>query len=723
MEKMKSKLNNFFKFNNFQLFSFYFFISIILTYLFNGIDSLSFYNTEWLFTGDDRSTHQIGWFFFKNDIWRFPLGSNPNFGNEIGNSIIYSDSIPIFALLFKLINFLLPEKFQYFSIWFILCFFLQGVLSYFLILNFTKNKKIAVILSFLFLLFPPALYRIDWHPALFAHWILILTVLLVFKKENVKDIHWILLILLTSLIHFYFTVIVLIIFNSIKIFNFISKKIKPKNYFTIFLKCHLSLVLLMYLVGYFEVRLIDTFALGFGNFKINLLSIFDSTISQENMSWSLILPGFNLSYGEELEGFNFLGIGGIFLIALGFFIFIKDKDLRLSINKRINNGVYFSLILIAFLSLSNSIAIGNLIILNIPLFDFFYGPLSIIRSSGRLFWIISYFTLFLSIYLISLKFKNKSSIIFLVIVLIQLADISKGLIYYINKGKNYQEISVNDIFWKNKEVKQLKKIITTNPANYNKHFDKLAYYIEDNKIKKTNLVKMARIDRSKAAKNRYKLAENFSKNNLENDTLYIIDNVGHLLILREIFKNDQVGFFFKDNLWLMIKDKEYLMNSKDKEILNKLNIYEPIFFKEKKLKFKDNNSFVGLGWSHNLNDNGIWSEGKTSNLLFKFNERKKNILFEMNVIPFINEKNKEIDIEVLVNGKFNNKIKFKLEDNSQAKKKKVIFEIKKENIKENIVNIEFKNKRPISPFDMLLSPDSRKLNFLLLNFSFFPKDI
>ena len=61
----------------------------------------------------------------------------------------------------------------------------------------------------------------------------------------------------------------------------------------------------MFLVGYFEVRIIDTFALGFGTYKLNLLSIFDSTISHENISWSWILPDIALSAGEELEGFNF----------------------------------------------------------------------------------------------------------------------------------------------------------------------------------------------------------------------------------------------------------------------------------------------------------------------------------------------------------------------------------------------------------------------------------
>ena len=66
-----------------------------------GIENISFMSTKWLYDTNDASLHQLGWYFFKNDIWRFPLGSNPNFGDELGNSIVYADTIPILALFFK----------------------------------------------------------------------------------------------------------------------------------------------------------------------------------------------------------------------------------------------------------------------------------------------------------------------------------------------------------------------------------------------------------------------------------------------------------------------------------------------------------------------------------------------------------------------------------------------------------------------------------------------
>ena len=44
---------------------------------------------------------------------------------------------------------------------------------------------------------------------------------------------------------------------------------------------------------------------------------------------------------------------------------------------------------------------------------------------------------------------------------------------------------------------------------------------------------------------------------------------------------------------------------------------------KEKLYFKDKNDYVGLGWSHNFNKEGIWSEGKSSNLLFNLKTKEK----------------------------------------------------------------------------------------------------
>ena len=103
--------------------------SIILWVYFLGFDFIDPRNIDWLNSGD-LSIYQIGWNFFRNDIWRFPIGSNPNFGIYYGGSIVFSDSLPLFAIFFKIFNSVLPEKFQYFSIWILVCIYLQLFFSF-----------------------------------------------------------------------------------------------------------------------------------------------------------------------------------------------------------------------------------------------------------------------------------------------------------------------------------------------------------------------------------------------------------------------------------------------------------------------------------------------------------------------------------------------------------------------------------------------------------------
>ena len=65
-----------------------------------GIENISFRNASWLHDGDESTYNQLSWYFFQNDIWRFPLGSNPNYGEELSNSIVLTDSVPILAFFF-----------------------------------------------------------------------------------------------------------------------------------------------------------------------------------------------------------------------------------------------------------------------------------------------------------------------------------------------------------------------------------------------------------------------------------------------------------------------------------------------------------------------------------------------------------------------------------------------------------------------------------------------
>lgn len=132
-------------------------LGIAAFFLICGSRILNPQNIAWLANGDPAQ-HYLGWVFFRNSEWTFPIiGLNPNFGLEISSSIVFSDSNPLFAILFKLLSPILPKTFQYFGLWILLCFILQAVASYRLV-SLISNNKIVNNLSVLLFYFPLLFY-------------------------------------------------------------------------------------------------------------------------------------------------------------------------------------------------------------------------------------------------------------------------------------------------------------------------------------------------------------------------------------------------------------------------------------------------------------------------------------------------------------------------------------------------------------------------------------
>src|SRR4051794_24982770 len=70
------------------------------------------WNIAWL-QGTDAVFQYLSWKFFALSAWSLPPGINQHYGLEISSSIFYSDSIPLFALIFKLFGILKNGELQY----------------------------------------------------------------------------------------------------------------------------------------------------------------------------------------------------------------------------------------------------------------------------------------------------------------------------------------------------------------------------------------------------------------------------------------------------------------------------------------------------------------------------------------------------------------------------------------------------------------------------------
>lgn len=110
----------------------------------------SWLHNTWLYPSGDLTQHYYGWVSFRNSDWTFPLGlfntlSYPNYA-----SIMFTDSIPLFAIIFKAISFILPETFQYFGIFGLMCYVLQGIFAFTLLRKFINNKFYVMVRNSIF---------------------------------------------------------------------------------------------------------------------------------------------------------------------------------------------------------------------------------------------------------------------------------------------------------------------------------------------------------------------------------------------------------------------------------------------------------------------------------------------------------------------------------------------------------------------------------------------
>jgi len=691
----------------------FFFTSLLCLTIVLGIENISPNSTKWLYTTGDASLHQLGWHFFKNDVWRFPLGANPTYGDGIGNSIVYTDSIPFLALFFKLFKSILPTHFQYFSFWYLICFYLQLFFSYKIIKKFTNSISYSLIGSFFFLIAPIFIFKINWHGSIAGHWILLFMLYLtLFKNIEKSKFSWTFIIIFSSLVNYSFTALILVVYSLIRIFNLQFNKQKIIEFIKDFFLIFFLLFFTLYIVGYFQVWPVDTLGVGFGYYKLNLLSIFDPVNSADNISWSWFLPDIKLTRSEELEGFNYFGLGYIMMLIFTLIIFFKKKfKLKLSSirnNKKIKLFVIIS-VLLTFWALTNRISFGSYTLLEIPLNKYIFGILSITKNTGRYFWIVNYFLLIMSIVIIYKSFgKKNSSLIIALFLIVQILDTSAGIKQRINlfnpsdKGCFVKNNLWNDLFKKYKILK------TTYPISWSAFFSCFSYSLEKNNVKKTNMVSLGRMNRKDAADSRYSLYDKFRSKNLSPDTIYLID-LTHLSHLKYLFQNQNVGFFYRDNYWAMVMNEKNLMNANDKSKFDKIGFKLLDFNRETDLSFSKKDGYYGFGWSHSHKESGIWSEGPASTLLFRTRNNDKNLKIEIFCKPYITIKNDTVEFDIFTNESFNKNVT--LANKNYIQKIEIIIE--KKHIKNNEIKVDFNFKNLISPYDALESPDSRKLGMLI----------
>lgn len=414
-------------------------IAFVLIY---GVKILNPLYTDWLLTGGDPSQHYLGWEFFRRSDWYFPLGLTDQLAYPLKTSVVYTDSIPIFAVFFKLFRSILPQQFQYFGIWGLLCFVLQGYYAAKILGERSSSKTVILAGSIFFIVSPIMVFRMYYHTALAAHWLILLAIYFYFKHEKeYRDIfkpvmQWGILGILIGSIHLYFVPMcgaVLLGYILCSIWK--ERKIRIRFFYP-GISFSVGLFLTVYLLGGFSSGA-DTGTNNLGLFSFNLNAFLNP------MSYSTLLKNTSLwnwpFYTQgQYEGFSYLGMGIILLCACGIVLMIKNICRRRKPSVYQVMTVLMSIGLIV-LAASPTITWNDKLLLQLPYSSTIYKYWGIFGSCGRIAWPVVYFLMIFGITTIGdMKWKRKeiSCVVLILACLVQVVDLS-GQLY--KRHENYSE--------------------------------------------------------------------------------------------------------------------------------------------------------------------------------------------------------------------------------------------------------------------------------------------
>ncbi len=522
---------------------YYVFVFSVFTFLyFTGGTPINFVNNEWLSPGDS-AWHWINWLFFKEtSILQFPIFENYNYGMELSSSIAINDSLPIMALIFKPFSSILPFDFQYFGLWILICFIMQGQLGLILLRKITKNEFLSFIGACFFILAPPFLWRLWGHYSLMAHWLIILGII-IFYSTNFNLKNWIFLLILTALVNAYILAIILSIFILDLIFRRSIGEFTKKESLLIFFKTFSLLLLSLYVFGYFS----NGVSIGSGGYSLYRANL--NTFFNDNNFWSYIMPDIG-SIPNDYEGFGFLGIGMIILLVISLYEIFRNQSLINSIFTKKNTYLLcLSLILFLF-AITNKVTFGSNVLFEFDLPEVFKLVTRPLRSSGRMVWLIFYL-IYCAIFFILARSKHIRVYKYLlpILLIVQILDtgavasnfrfkMSDSRAYYLkpyinsNDPANIAIVKTLNSFWESpltspewvKIKDNYDKIIYIYPKNRPKNAYPLVYFAAKNKMA-TNFGYFSRYKGSKRDEIYSKIDETLNTSSYDINSIYVFDEL------------------------------------------------------------------------------------------------------------------------------------------------------------------------------------------------------
>lgn len=392
---------------------------------------------DWLSKGD-LAQHFLGWDAFRREPWLWPLGRIENLNFPHGTTVVFTDSLPLFALPLKLFHAYLPDPFQYIGAFIFLSYILVGITAHDLLTTVSRRPLLALLGTVLVLLLPPWHFRVNHeivdsygtlvnHDTLMAFWVFIWALRNCFRPWTRSGQLWFAAnLLVTAAVHAYLLFIVLIFWGTWCLRLRIWPALRARDWRglarggLVMGATLAAMVLEMWVLGYFTIR--GGGDVGFGYFSMNLNALFNPIFPR----WSAFVPPQPIGTEGQYEGFMYLGLGVLLLGLLALVLRLRSRGEEGELRPAWR-WMTLPVAVLGFFALSDDIYLGAIHLLSIDL-PGLERLGAVVRSSGRLFWPV---TILLVAWILVMLVRHLrarwAALLLAAAAVVQFADIRGGL--------------------------------------------------------------------------------------------------------------------------------------------------------------------------------------------------------------------------------------------------------------------------------------------------------
>ena len=350
-----------------------------------GVRVLDPTSVDWILNNPspDPAQHYLGWELFRRSPVHLPyLGANYNAVYPFRTSVLFTDSLPLAALFFKLLGGVLPTRFQYFGWWGLLCYALQGGLAQAVIARIggvrpgqTAKCWGSVAGAGVLVLFPALTMRTFAHEALSATWLVLLAVYLWLRSDEIMPMTrracliWGGMGLLCAGIHLYYLPMVGLVLVGYAVRRALQKRGPAAVLAPIAAFCATALA---------ELVLLGAFAVNFAGYSNGYLSGADYL--------GLFVPWYAPGWEQNV----YMGVGAVWAVVLAIFSMVCNARKAEKFFAAHHDWVAAGLVVLVLDLVAaggNAITVGGKTLFTMPIPQFLMDFWAMFSSCARLAWL------------------------------------------------------------------------------------------------------------------------------------------------------------------------------------------------------------------------------------------------------------------------------------------------------------------------------------------------